>query len=626
MKSKSRTRILIGSMAALSLMSFSLSSCFKPNGGDISKTPKGEFDDKVVIQTSQNSYYPLMKTLSLLVDLYNKEKANTEGFLKVELQTTENTNTKSELELTNKVVGDITSKSPLVPNIILADLNAAYKINTLDRLLDVNGSSVINEAYFDTDVYNNFNKLVGTNKNDNKIYAIPFDITETDALVFNKPLMSLLFDFIEKGGGTVDKESKIYKELKVEDFTTKIQNKKWKNLEVKGNEVFKDWTVDDNTFDNFESILEFSDKIVKNLKIKDNAEVNTKDADLKVFLVTYEDDLFNKFLWSKLGNNQTSWLWTQKADGDILDLDFANAKKPETQTKIGEAFDFLKNHYSALDLNNEQLLRSVQYTGGGIVSWNVAKFDAAFGIAPHIAWNSSMFSPYTIDRFRKDRKAPLTAEDITTAKNKYAAPNEVLWKNQIQKFDKNDKTKNTFWIGGSSLVGIKTSTKRDEQAKKFLEWLFNINSTITQSDSIFKGETVNSILNSQGGYIFTSKKAISDESKTKLKEILDNEQPVADKVLKDGPTVDDVNNNRSWKDLNFNKAALATLSNFLDFKKQRDAMPDKNSIISIATDDKSGKILKILKDAIGGISKTKEPTNLTKEKLLEEINKVLNEN
>ncbi|MDC4183575.1 P68 family surface lipoprotein [Mycoplasma bradburyae] len=621
---KSKTKIFVSSMAILGSLGFVLSSCGKMSGTPSTNkpvTPPGQFDNKIVIQTAQNKFYPLMWAFAEIVDLYNKQFKDTEGFIPVELQQSEVSKANSELELTNKVVGEISSKSPLVPNIILADLNAAYKINGYNRLLDLSNNTIINENYFDSDIYNNFNKISGSSETDKKVYAIPFNLTTTDSLVFNKPLMNLLFKLVKEGGGMVEENSKIYQELKMENFESRFMNKKWKNLQIKDNMTYKGLTIDDNTFSNLESMFEFSKKIVDGLKLKEDSAMasESRDRDLKIFMLDYGPNIYQKYLWSKLGNSKDKWLWNFKLKDGTFDLDFTNLKKTEDQNTIGTTYDFFKNSYSTLDLKNNQTLKSIYFGSGGVsdwASWDIRNFDTAFAIAPHVGWNQSVFSPFTVKTFRAT-KGDVTQEDINNAKTNFASASEVLWKSQLTKFDKTNPNKNTFWIGGSSLIGISTSDKRDAQTKKFLEWLFNNNTRINVPDSPLNNKSISEILNSISAYDLTSKNALSDTAKTALETTINAEQAEVDKV-KAEPTPETLKT-PDWSKIYLNKGALASLNDWLTFKKELTAKPQENSIAFINTDEKASGILSIINSAISGITKTASATNLTKENLIKQI-------
>ncbi|QMT98699.1 hypothetical protein H3143_00985 [Mycoplasma tullyi] len=620
---RKRNKFYMYSIAALSSLGIFLSSCT----GAARTAPKGEFDDKVVIQTAQNRFYPLMAAFSQLVDLYNKEHANTPGFLPVELQQSEKTNASRELQLTNNVVGSIRSNSPLVPNIILADLNAAYEINRYNRLLDLSNSPIINANYFDSDLYNNYNKVTGSDQNGNKVYAIPFNLTTTDGLVFNKPVMSLIFDMVEKGGGTVDKTSATYKELHLDNYMTKLANKKWSDLMVKSADVYKDLSVNDKTFSNLESMFEFSKKFTDGLQLKSNPTVTGQQNDLKIFMIDYGSTIYQKYLWAKLGNSKESWLWNLKLDGNQFDLDFSNIRTPEKQKIIGDTYDFYKNNYTSLNLNDKQLLKSIYFATNRGNDWagsNIRDFDTAFGIAPQVAWNRTVVSPYVINRYRDDANKPVTQQDINNALAKFPAENEVLWKTQVTKFDQNNLNKNTFWIGGSSLIGISTSQRRDEQTRKFLEWLFNNDTKINVPDSPLYNQSINQILNTVSSYVLTSKQALSTQTEQTLKDNIAKEQAEVDKI-KDKPTVENYNN-KDWSTIYLNKASLATLQDWLTFKSELTKDRTNNSIVSINTNDKANGILSIIDGAISGITASEQPSNLTRENLLKQINDALGPN
>ncbi|MES3497541.1 hypothetical protein MG1601_125 [Mycoplasmoides gallisepticum] len=94
-----------------------------------------------------------------------------------------------------------------------------------------------------------------------------------------------------------------------------------------------------------------------------------------------------------------------------------------------------------------------------------------------------------------------------------------------------------------------------------------------------------------------------------------------DKV-KDNPTPETYNNS-DWSRIYLNKGALASLTDWLTFKSELNKDPANNSIAFIHTDEKANRILSILNGAVSGITRSANPTNLTKENLLRQINDTL---
>ncbi|QZX49308.1 P68 family surface lipoprotein [Mycoplasma sp. E35C] len=589
------------------------------------------FGNKIVIQTAQNRFYPLMHALSSLVESYNNEffKKDPTNNFEVVLQQSEETKAASETQLTSNVLTKIQAKSNDIPNILLADLNSAYQLQRVESLLDISGSQIINANYFDSTIFNEFNKIAGSDESvTTKVYAIPFNLTTVDSLVFNKPLMNLLFKFVKDGGGEVKEDSNIYKELKIESFNPEsyesIKNKKWFNLEVKENNVFKGVTVDDSTFENLESMFDFAKKITEGLKVKSEKTVSGQQRDLKIFMLDYGPSTYKKYLWSKLGNTKESWLWNYKVEDGKNELDYTNLEKEQNQNIIKQSFKFFKDSYAKQDLSDDQWLKSIYFSQGGTndwASWDIRTYDTAFAIAPHVGWNQSVISPFSINTFGKKANEALTEEDVTNVQKKFASQKDVLWKNQLTRYEKDQKERNTFLIGGSSLVGVKTSAERDKQTIKFLEWLFNDDTIIHDESSIYNNQSISKVLNSKSAYDITSKKALSKEALDKLNKEIEGQETKVNKFFEENSLYANIKD-PDWSQIYLNKGAAASLKDWLDFKAKLEKEPSKNSIAFINNDSKSLTISAIINKAIFDIT-TKAGSNLSEEQLITNIKEQL---
>ncbi|QZX48957.1 P68 family surface lipoprotein [Mycoplasma sp. E35C] len=572
-----------------------------------------KYDNKVIFQTSQNDFYPLMHAMSVLVDEYNKEHKDEKGYFEVILQKSDQSKARSETTLTRNVTKAIQENNPDIPNIILANLNSGYQIDKLNRLLDFGQSKILNKDNFDEEIIKYYTKG-GSGADKDKILAIPFDLTTLDSFVFNKPVMNLLFDFVEKGGGTVNKDSQIYKELKIDDFMKKIPaTKKWHDLELKNPKAFDKYVVNDETFSNLESVLEFSKKMISSLKLKANPSTSIPTRDLKIFM-TDGLNIINKYLWSKLGNTDSSWLWTNNDKADKFKPDYSNIKKEDTIKKIGDAYDVFKNNFGTFKIYDKEIkgkkispkLYSWYVANGGTTdwtSWDIRTFDTAFGFGPHVGWNQSVISPFVLKTFRKNPKSKLTQKDVEEASQNFAFADQVLWKNQLTKFDKTQKDNNTFLIGGSSLVAIKTDEARDKQTIKFLEWLLDGKTKINLPNSPYNNKTPLEILNSISSYTLTTKDALTDKKRDELdKRIKEQEDKVNKDIITQKKFWEGVNS-PEWSQLYLNKGALATLDDWLNYKKEFKKDNKKNSITFYYEDEFTSRLISAINSSIFSIAR-----------------------
>ncbi|SYV94170.1 Uncharacterised protein, partial [Mycoplasmoides gallisepticum] len=68
-------------------------------------------------------------------------------------------------------------------------------------------------------------------------------------------------------------------------------------MQIKNNEIYKGLTVDDQTFSNLESMFEFSKKFTEGLELKQARTVTGQQRDLKVFMLDYGPNIYQKYLW-----------------------------------------------------------------------------------------------------------------------------------------------------------------------------------------------------------------------------------------------------------------------------------------------------------------------------------------
>ncbi|QZX49372.1 P68 family surface lipoprotein [Mycoplasma sp. E35C] len=577
-----------------------------PGDENINKPrPRIRSNEKIIFQTAQGDSYPQIRALKVLVDLYNQEFEDDQEHLDVVLQNREITKARSEVSLTRNTVDLIKKEDDKIPNLILGSLNSVNAINDVGYGLNLNKSKILKRQNFEESIFDYYNTLNNAKKDSNDIYGLPFSITTFDSLVYNKPLMNLIFKFVKDGGGMVDEHSKIYQELKQDDFLTKIpKTKRWNDLEVKNREVFKNLVVNDDTFGDFESIIEFSNQIAQGLKLKEEISSPEPTRSIKIFTTDSFAYTIRKYLWSKLGNNEQSWLWTHKYnDQNQMFLDFTNLKQEETIKKIGDFYNFFKNNLTSLPLSKKEYkptetirpnLYSYYLALGTAADWtfsDIRTFDTAFGIGPHVGWSQSILSPGTLKDIKdpNDPKKGASIEDLKKAGEQMPSADDVVWKNQLTRFNKNDKELNTFLVGSAGLIPIKSAPHKEKQTIKFLEWLFSGETKIKSANSPWKGRYIYEIFSQISGYNFTTKAALSKQTYDTLTKQIEQKQKRVDAIIKSDDKYSKIND-PDWSTIYIDKAAAASLKDYLDFKEELNKDPNKNSIAFLFDDKKSLRI------------------------------------
>nr|WP_307939407.1 hypothetical protein [Mycoplasmopsis bovis] len=158
----------------------------------------------------------------------------------------------SEFELIKKVKNDIetNNEAKTLPNLILGAQSGAYVLNQHKRLMDLSDYG-ITKSIFNKNIADLHSKLPGQKGND-KIYSIPFDNLDVDAVVYNLEVLDYMFKMIKANGGKVDENATIVKkatEAGKEGVGSKLpENTIWKALEAKNSKAFEGLTVNDETF------------------------------------------------------------------------------------------------------------------------------------------------------------------------------------------------------------------------------------------------------------------------------------------------------------------------------------------------------------------------------------------
>nr|WP_307914898.1 hypothetical protein [Mycoplasmopsis bovis] len=109
-----------------------------------------------------------------------------------------------------------------MPNLILGAQSGAYVLNQHKRLMDLSDYG-ITKSIFNKNIADLHSKLPGQKGND-KIYSIPFDNLDVDAVVYNLEVLDYMFKMIKKNGGNVDEKATIVQKATEAGREVLVQN------------------------------------------------------------------------------------------------------------------------------------------------------------------------------------------------------------------------------------------------------------------------------------------------------------------------------------------------------------------------------------------------------------------
>ncbi|QMT98737.1 hypothetical protein H3143_01210 [Mycoplasma tullyi] len=540
----------------------------------------------VLFQSAQNNTFPLDRLMHSLVEKYNNDHKNDPNFLRVVYQNADITQATSEFNLANSVANRIKSNADNIPNIILSSISASYLINQFERLLDVNTDSFFNSQPIINQINEITKDIIGVNHISQN--ALPFDLTDLDALYFNKPVMQRLFALFKEGGGTIDEQSKIYNQLKTD--TSLPESNFWAKLTLKSTDAFKDKKIDDSTFDNLESIFKFSKMIYDGL----NLDKVSPDSDQSILEIDYDRNLLTKYLWNKLGNNEQDFLWTLKAEANDpknFVVNFDNLKKQATIDTTKKAIQFWYDNIRVTRATNNKDIRSIKLNNSGRYGFSfndIRNSNAAFAIGPTVTLGQATISKYSIDTFiNKENKSD--QQIIKEAEQKFTHPHDIYWAPQVTKMD--DSNKRTYQIGGSYLIPISSGDPEVDKATiNFLKYLYSGNNATITNDSV-----VAKIENGSGYFVplkTNLSPTINEQRKTELNKLA-NKYDFS--KLDDASKVDIYKNQyEEWDSYYFTQAGLITRQGLDVLLKD----PQNVSLVNVKNDSKTAKIFRFISDNV----------------------------
>ncbi|QJR43579.1 hypothetical protein HLA87_02130 [Mycoplasma miroungigenitalium] len=595
---KTRNKILLSVLPVISSMPVLAASC----SGNEQKT-----DKKVIFSMAHSKTWPLPLALNPLIDYYNDSHKNEKGFIKVEPLYAETTNIYKEFDLIKDVKQNIeTGEISKLPNLILGAQASAYILNQGKDLLDLN-SYGINKALFSTKIANLHAKLAGQDDTD-KIYNIPFDNADTDALLFNLDLMNLIFELIKQGGGHVDEASDIY--AKATEASKKGNdvpaNSIFKALKVKQN-AFKGWKVDDSTFKSIESIREFSKKFHDGVEL-DSSKINKGTIDGEILSIDYQDQVFIKELTENNKNKSIFSLEKTNDKNEPTKVKYNIVADEEIKSKFTNLWNSYKDTVARQEFSvggSKHSFYSIKYMKNQLAewgNWDILQYKTAISFAASVGANMSKQTVWAHKYFVELAKAA-TEEQYKT----FSTDDDVLLKGQVL-----STGKKVFSEGGSSLIPIKSNDKElNDATAKFVNWLYK-----GENDLLEKGKMEDNwkTFAKTSGYIIPLKSVITEkgihwierEISKLTKNVKENESKLS--------TFDETQKAKWVSDslaINYLKSAKVSLESMLLFEKENDIVAVDNAL-----NDKTSSIMSIIdKELLKQTNKDKEDSKSAEQML-----------
>ncbi|CAC13489.1 LIPOPROTEIN [Mycoplasmopsis pulmonis] len=496
------------------------------------------FEDKVIFQAAQGQSWPLMPALRELIKIYNQEFKNDTNFLPVELQDQRITKTYNEDSLARTTLEKLhLKKDDEIPNILLNSARGAFLINQYNRLLDLENSKITKDLFDDV-----FWKLHGRipGSDIEKLYSIPFDIATIDALVFNIDIMAHIFDQIKAGGGKINlSETNVLKtkidKAKTEGNVQIPEGKMWKYLVAKSSEAFKGYEVVDDSFNTYEGLQEFAAKVYENLTLQENLSPEIKEqieqgADAKVFRIDYQSVAFEKFVFDRLNayEGKNPYLWDFEVNketgktGKNLIYNFKNNEN--IKNILLDSYEaFVKDNHEKHILGSgtkSRKFKSIFYSTKGENDWSsrdILKYNTAFAYATHLGYKDAYnsFTTRDIELQNFDGNSQSKQEKWEQIQKGFTKEEDIYYTRQTTRMKKGSD-RAVFYYGGSSLVPIKTTPKRDKATIKFIEWL--LTGDLPNSYGSIK---VKDHLRNTSRYVVPTADRLTKEEKQKIEKMIE---------------------------------------------------------------------------------------------------------
>ncbi|VEU59228.1 P68 family surface lipoprotein [Mesomycoplasma neurolyticum] len=558
--------------------------------------------------TAQYKNWPLTKAMTKIVEMYNKENKGTKDFIEIEYLLNDKTKTLRESELALKQVVNIYKdfNFPDLANIILNNPMGAFLINSKNRNMDLSDVGVGFEN-FPEEIAKLHSVVPGERVDSKRMYSIPFNISDTNALMFNLDLMFLIFNLIENNGGKVDKNSNIYKKSLIASQTgSEIpENSFFLTLKAKNKSAFKNISVNDETFQSYNSILNFVDIFFNGIEIDETKIKDETPETNAIFGINYPIDTFfqdynnlsqNKKMWNLKPNpndENTTYL-----NYDILEDKILQSNFEETTKKYINNIKYLESKKNKKNIFNKKY--QIKNTR---VGYELRDYRMAFGFG-FVVTKEELVN--TLEKKNElIKKQNLTEEQV---KKILPTEEDLYFLPQVTKSNILDK-KGSWWEGGSSIVAISVDNNGplDKATKKFLKWLFNAKVNYRN-----KQYNVTDLIPILSGYFFPSKNNVSEKYSEFLKqEILDRQKLI--NSLKQNNNDFEIISELEKEKLNL-EAALVSQISLLN------AIRNKDNLIYKLVDKKASSISKTIERELRNSTiKSNVNNEFESEKFLNEI-------
>lgn len=567
------------------------------------KCGDGNETKSIVFQIGHRKSWPLSGGLAPFAEYYNKTFKGQKDFMPVKMSYADDHNTTSEFVLARRAKDNIESGNfKDVPNIILGAQSGAYVINQYNRLMD------LSDVGIKKDIFNqsiaDLHSILSGQADKSRVYNIPFDNADTDALAFNLDALYFMLKMIEDGKGEVDWNADIPKRAKdaaQPGVGNDLPEKSiWRALKLKEGEPFKGFKVDEKTFKSMEKIRELAVKFHEGTTLEES-KVDADTITGEVLSIDYNAQAFLKEFKSRIGKTENDVIWKLVLTGDQKKptrVEYNLPNNPEYVKTFKELWDTyttksIKRHVKKIN-ENSKVFSSIKYMEHGIQewgSWNIREFKSAISILASVGTNQRMLSSVSRKLFSKLKDGTQVKDfEKNNAKfeDVYLLPQLTLMsegKDQI------------FAEGGSSILAVDTSKERDTNTpenratKKFLSWLYTGKNTHTGTE-----EENWKTFAKLSGYIMPLKNVISDANEKWMKEEID-------RLLKEVREIESKPNateaekevaNKKFFTLNNLRSALVSLQSILNLEKNKGKVLVKASVTDDATSEISESIDKAL--------------------------------
>ncbi|WFQ93484.1 glycerol ABC transporter glycerol-binding protein [Mycoplasma feriruminatoris] len=593
--------------------------------------------NRVLFSLAQGSGWPLALSLKPLVKYYNETFKNDKDFVLVKFQFADNKNNDPDVE-THNIYGEFslikkvkenmeTGNTKALPNIILGAQSGAYVINQDQRLLDVSDQG-INKDLFSKKVGDLHSVLAGQSDT-NKLYNIPFDNADTDSVHFNLKLMKKMFDLIEKGGGSVEKELEIYKKAVASEKDTKgnkIPEKSiWNALKVKteknglnNSSSLKNIKITKETFESIESLRDLASKFVEGVEI-DSEKINNDTISGEVFSIDYQEDEFYKELHSRIDQGKSIFELEKEGENKIPKVKYNlvndSAIKEEFKKLWEEWSSSIKrienNKNNSLDKKVFQSMKFMANADKEWGSWNIFRFQSAFSLAASVGAHQNKISqltrnhPYFGDDIKKDKDfETVNAKEADVFMDSQITPSIKKGSNGgVTSTTNGGKNVGIFHEGGSSIIPINVGNEKlNNGTKKFLKWIYTGKNKNNEDNWLTLAKT--------SGYIMPLKTVVTDET---VKKIEDTVKKLEEKLK----ATSDISKEPQYFTLNMLRSSLLSLKSLVKL--------EKGEVIAkaVVTDDKTAQITGHISKSLINQTEIKNPSTTQADQLIKQFEQIV---